>query len=141
MELCKIIRPGRCRLVAVALLLIASPTLSAEESGNTSPLQAHLGEVFQRSMAHWGYDYRGLPGHKAGVACVPWAGLTEAFLENEIFGALGFSYSMADDAGALNVATQGCQIMKRRKKMSGCECATVLLGEEVVVAVPDVTGE
>ena len=31
--------------------------------------------------------------------------------------------------------------MKSRKKMSGCECATVLVGEEVVVTVPDVTGD
>ena len=128
------------RAIAVACLLTLPATVSAEDITTTN-LQTRLGDVFHRTMAHWGFGYDSLPERRAGVACVPWDGLTEEFLANEIFGAIGFSYSMADDGGAVSVAERGCEIMKSRKKVSGCECETVLLNEEVVVSLPDGAGE
>ena len=64
-----------------------------------------------------------------------------AFLDSAIFEALGFSYSMAEDEGAISVATQGCNRMKAHYKLTDCACELVLSGEAVAVAVPEEAGE
>lgn len=98
--------------------------------------QQRLGAVFYRTMEHWRYHYEKIPPHKAGVACIPWARVDDGFLKNGIFEALGFSYSMASDEGAIPVATQGCEQMKAHYKLSDCDCELVLVGDTVVVETP-----
>ena len=93
--------------------------------------------MFYRSMAHWRYDYSKMPSGKAGVACIPWARLDDAFLNEGIFEALGFSYSVASDETAIQIATQGCERMKAHYRLSDCDCEVVLVGDTVVVEIPE----
>ena len=130
---------------AVALVLVAGvsvlPRAGADEGsaalGGEANLQQRVGAVFYRSMAHWRYDYSKMPSGKAGVACIPWARLDDAFLNEGIFEALGFSYSMARDETAIEVATQGCDRMKAHYRLSDCNCEVVLVGDTVVVEIPE----
>ena len=78
-----------------------------------------------------------MPSGKAGVACIPWARLDDAFLNEGIFEALGFSYSVASDETAIQIATQGCERMKAHYRLSDCDCEVVLVGDTVVVEIPE----
>ena len=133
---------GRIGLVVVvALFSLVRPATAADDGSDGGALADNVGAVFHRSMFHWKYDYTKLPDRKAGVACIPWERLDTAFLDSAIFEALGFSYSMADDSGAISVATQGCDRMKVHYKLTDCTCEVVLIGEVVAVTVPEAAGE
>lgn len=129
---------------ACALILVTGlfglPCAAADDGSaavTSEPnFQQRLGAVFYRTMEHWRYRYEKIPPHKAGVACIPWARVDDGFLNNGIFEALGFSYSMASDEGAIPVATQGCEQMKAHYKLSDCDCELVLVGDTVVVETP-----
>lgn len=123
--------------VIAAAMAFSSAAVAADDGAGGATLEKQIGEVFIRSMAHWRYNYSKIPPRKAGVACIPWARLDDAFLDNGIFEALGFSYSMAGDEGAIRVATQGCDQMKAHYKVADCDCELVLVGDTVVVTIPD----
>lgn len=127
--------------VVIVAMSLAWPAAAADDGSDGGALEDQLGAVFYRSMAHWKYDYTKIPGRKAGVACIPWKRLDTAFLDSAIFEALGFSYSMAEDSGAISVATQGCNRMRDHYKLTDCVCEVVLIGEVVVVTVPEEVGE
>ena len=130
--------------IAFALILVAGifvlPCAAGDDEANVHTgdpeLQQRIGAVFYRSMSHWRYDYSKIPSRKAGVACIPWARLDDAFLDSGIFEALGFSYSMAGNEGAIRVAVQGCDQMRTQYRVSDCDCELVLVGDTVVVEVP-----
>ena len=130
---------------AFGLILIAGISVcphsaaddGADEHAGEPRLQQQLGAVFYRSMAKWRYDYSKMPTGKAGVACIPWARLDDAFLNEGIYEALGFSYSMAREETAIEVATQGCDKMKAHYRLSDCNCEVVLVGDTVVVEIPE----
>ena len=44
---------------------------------------------------------------------------------------------MAEDSGAISVATQGCNRMRDHYKVTDCVCEVVLLGDAVVVTAPE----
>ena len=119
-------------LGAAILTCLAASAWPQDESG----VEARLGEMFHRSMAHWRYDYAALPSGKAGVACIPWDSVDETYLDEAIFEALGFSYSTASDETAIRIATQGCEQMRAAKQLTDCACETILLDDAVVVTSP-----
>ena len=136
----KNIGAARNAFVLVSGLAVVPCAAADDGSGShtgESTLQQRLGEVFYRSMAHWRYNYSKMPSGKAGVACIPWARLDDAFLNEGIFEALGFSYSMARDETAIEVATQGCNRMKAHYRLSDCNCELILVGDTVVVEIPE----
>ena len=100
-----------------------------------------VGEVFLRSMKHWRYDYGLMATTKAGVACIPWQSLDTEYLDEAIFEALGFSYSVAKEDAAIRIATQGCKDMKAHYELSDCACEVVLIDDTVAVTVPDGVAE
>ena len=131
--------PARQRRGAWGILVLAGALAgpTAAQETDTVALADRLGEVFQRSMKHWRYDYGNLEPRKAGVACIPWQRLDAEFLDNGIFDALGFSFSVAKDEMATKIADQGCNQMKTHYKLTDCECEPVLLGETIVVTLPE----
>lgn len=133
--------PAWLALAAIALAVSLSfPATAAGDDADEVTLEQRLSEVFYRSMKHWRYNYSKIPDRKAGVACIPWQRLDSAFLDNEIFQALGFSFSMAAEDGAIRVATDGCNQMRAHYKLNDCACELVLIGEKVVVVVPEGVG-
>ena len=127
--------------VVTGAMTLAWPAAAADDAVDGGMLANQLGAAFYRSMTHWKYDYSKIPGRKAGVACIPWKRLDAAFLDSAIFEALGFSYSMAEDSGAISVATQGCNRMRDHYKLTDCVCEVILIGDAVVVAMPEKDGE
>jgi len=127
--------------VVIGAMSLAGPVAAAADDSDGGVLEHQLGATFYRSMTHWKYDYSKIPGRKAGVACIPWKRLDAAFLDSAIFEALGFSYSMAEDEGAISVATQGCNKMRDHYKLTDCVCEVILIGDAVVVTVPEEVGE
>ena len=127
--------------VVTVLISLAWPAAAAGDGSDGGTLESRLGAVFYRSMTHWKYDYTKMPERKAGVACIPWERLDTAFLDGAIFEALGFSYSVATDEAAIRIATQGCNQMKAHYKLTDCTCGLVLIGEVVMVTVPEEAGE
>lgn len=128
-------------VVVTVLMSLAWPAAAADDGSDGGALADRVSAVYHRPMSHWKYDYTKLPDRKAGVACIPWERLDTAFLDSAILEALGFSYSMAEDSGAIHVATQGCNRMKVHYKLTDCVCEVVLIGEAVAVTVPEVAGE
>ncbi len=127
--------------VVIVLMSLAWSAATASDGSDGGALEDRLGAVFYRSMTHWKYDYTKMPERKAGVACIPWERLDTAFLDSAIFEALGFSYSVATDEAAIRIATQGCNQMKAHYKLTDCACGLVLIGEVVMVTVPEEAGE
>jgi hypothetical protein len=127
--------------VVIVAMSLSGPATAADDGSDGGALEDQLGAMFYRSMTHWKFDYTKIPGRKAGVACIPWKRLDAAFLGSAIFKALGFSYSMAEDSGAISVATQGCNRMRDHYKLTDCVCEVVLIGDAVVVTVPEAVGE
>ena len=123
----------------VVLLAITTPTIHT--NGGTietrTVLELQLGDVFRRTMEHWRYSYNSLDGRKAGSACIRWKQIDQAFLDDEIFKAIGFSYSMAKEEGAIRVATQGCEEMARYYELTECTCEVVLIDDEIQIEIPD----
>ena len=127
--------------VVIGAMSLAGPAAAADDGSDGGVLEDQLGAMFYRSMTHWKYDYTKIRDRKAGVACIPWKRLDTAFLDSAIFEALGFSYSMAEDSGAISVATQGCNKMRDHYKLTDCVCEVILIGDAVVVSVPEEVGE
>jgi hypothetical protein len=127
--------------VVIGAMSLIGPAAAADDGSGSGALEDQLGATFYRSMSHWKYDYSKIPGRKAGVACIPWTRLDAAFLDSAIFEALGFSYSMAEDSGAISVATQGCNRMRDHYKLTDCVCEVILVGDAVVVALPEEVNE
>jgi hypothetical protein len=124
-------------IVAVtAFSLMALPLASAKAEDGVA-LAERVGEVFLRSMKHWRYDYGIMATTKAGVACIPWQTLDAKYLDEAIFKALGFSYSVANEEAAIRIATQGCEQMKAHYELGDCACEVVLIDDTVGATVPD----
>lgn len=122
-------------LSGVVLLIVA--TARADEPD----IAGQLAGVFLRSMEHHGYDYAALDPKRGAVACVDWDAIDQAFLDDGIFEALGFSFSVGRDEMALQIATQGCQNMARHYKLEACACLPVMLDETPLIEVPPATAE
>ncbi len=120
--------------IGAMLLVLTIPPVVADD---TPSLESRIGDVFLRSMLHWRYDYGKMDTVKAGVACIPWDRIDAAYLDEAIFDALGFSFSVARDEAAVRIATQGCEQMKARAEISGCACEAILIDDRAVVTVPE----
>lgn len=108
---------------------------------DASSVKEGIGDVFHRSMAHWRYDYNNLADGKAGVACIPWVHVDAKYLDEAIFDALGFSYSVATEEMAIKIAAQGCEQMKTYYEVQDCVCEPVLVEDRIEVVVPPEVAE
>lgn len=118
-------------------VLLASAAARAEESD----IARQLAGVFLRSMEHHGYDYAAMDPKRGAVACIDWDAIDRAFLDDGIFEALGFSFSVGRDEMALQIATQGCENMARHHKLETCACMPVMIDETPLIEVPPATTE
>ena len=125
---------GRTFLIVAALAALTASPAAAEDATN---LEARVGDVFHRSMANWNYDFTKMDTTRAGVACIPWDRMDAAYLDQGLFEALGFSYSVARDDAAVRIATQGCEQMKAANKLTDCACEVILIDDRIEVAVPE----
>ena len=119
------------------LSIILAGLLMQIVSANAETVSQKMGEVFLRTMKHWNYSYSTLDTTKAGVACVHWEGIDPNFLNDGLFEAIGFSFSVANEEAAIRIATQGCERMSRHYEVTDCTCEVILVDETVRVSLPD----
>ncbi len=129
-------RGGLIGMFLTAVLLAATVARADE-----SDIARQLAGVFLRSMEHHGYDYGAMDPKRGAVACVDWDAIDRAFLDDGIFEALGFSFSVGRDEMALQIASQGCENMARHYKLESCACMPVMIDETPVIEVPPATAE
>ena len=127
---------NRLGKILVMLLAITLPTTDANSDANGDAVEMKIGDVFQRTMKHWKYSYTALDTTKAGVACMRWQQIDQKFLDDGIFEAIGFSYSMAKEEAAIRIATQGCEEMAKHYEVTDCACEVILVDDEIRVALP-----
>ena len=127
---------NRLGKILVMLLAITLPTTDANSDANGDAVAVKIGDVFHRTMKHWNYSYTSLDTTKAGVACMRWQHIDQKFLDDGLFEAIGFSYSVAKEEAAIRIATQGCEEMARHYEVTDCSCEVVLVDDEVRVAPP-----
>jgi len=106
-------------------------------NANAVTVSQQMGEAFLRTMKHWNYSYSTLDTTKAGVACVRWEGIDPDFLNDGLFEAIGFSFSVANEEAAIRIATQGCERMSRHYEVTDCTCEVILVDDTVRVSLPD----
>jgi hypothetical protein len=123
--------------VFLTAILLAATSARADESD----IAGQLAGVFLRSMEHHGYDYGAMDPKRGAVACIDWDAIDQAFLDDGIFEALGFSFSVGRDEMALQIATQGCQNMARHYKLETCACLPVMIDDTSLIEVPPATAE
>lgn len=122
------------RAAIAALLALAAPA-AAEPPAPDAETVAGLVETYKRSMLHWRIDYDGLTPNRAGAACVPWESLDDAFLTEGIFEALGYGWQIATEEVAARAALEGCERMRRGRRLEKtCTCELLLYNDEVRLA-------
>ena len=130
------LRGGLMGMFLTAILLAATSARADE-----SDIAGQLAGVFLRSMEHHGYDYGAMDPKRGAVACIDWDAIDQAFLDEGVFEALGFSFSVGRDEMALQIAGQGCESMARHYKLESCTCMPVMIDDTPVIEVPPATAE
>ncbi len=75
---------------------------------------------FLNQLLLWDIDYIKMDTFKAGAACIP--------MTKGRFLALGLSYQLADIDYAKKIALEGCNQMKKKKKiLSECQCEVIFI--------------
>ncbi len=88
--------------------------------------------VYKRSMLSWSIDYDTLRPNRAGAACIPWDTLSDTFLDEGIFDALGYAWQVAGEPVAVQAAMEGCERMRRAQQLEEtCTCELLLYNDEI----------
>ena len=125
----------------MGMFLTAILLAATSARGDEADIAGQLAGVFLRSMEHHGYDYGAMDPKRGAVACIDWDAIDQAFLDEGVFEALGFSFSVGRDEMALQIAGQGCESMARHYKLESCTCMPVMIDDTPVIEVPPATAE
>ena len=83
------------------------------------------GKNFIRQLSKWNIDFLKLDNFKAGAGCM--------IPKSEEYNALGLSYNLAYIEYAKKIALQGCEQMKKKKKISKeCKCEIIYVNNNLV---------
>ena len=79
----------------------------------------NLENAFYNYLLDWKINYEELKEHKAGAVCIP--------VEKNKIAAIGISYKLFELSYAKKIAIDGCNRMKKKKKiLSDCKCEIIL---------------
>ena len=98
------------------LLILITTANGSEENGKS----------FIRQLLKWNIDFLKLDNFKAGAGCMT--------LNSQEYNALGLSYNLADIEYAKKIALQGCEQMKKKKKiLTECNCEIIYVNNNLVI--------
>ena len=81
-------------------------------------------KIFMQQLLEWNIDYFNLDYNKAGAGCM--------VTNSKEYNSLGLSYNLADIEYAKKIALQGCEQMKKKKKiLSECKCEIILINNNL----------
>mgnify|MGYP001177582689 CR=1 FL=1 len=64
------------------------------ENREKKKIKSDILNTYYRSMNKWDISFQDLLENKSGAACIEWSLMTESFLSNGIFDALGYSQNV-----------------------------------------------
>ena len=97
-------------------LILITTTHGSEKNGKT----------FIRQLSKWNIDFLKLDNFKAGAGCM--------IPKSQEYNALGLSYNLADIEYAKIIALQGCEQMKKKKKiLTECNCEIIYVNNNLVI--------
>ncbi len=123
-----------CILLTLKPLLAQIPNI---ENRNKKKIKEGIAITYIRSMSKWDIPFEDLLENKSGAACIQWKKLTDSFLENGMFDALGYSQNIPNKKASQIAAISGCKKMKDYYKLGNtCKCEVVLTNDENKVILP-----
>ena len=126
-------------LVLFYLLIvdIAKSEIPNIEDRNKKEIKEGIANTYLRSMTKWDIPFDDLLENKSGAACIQWNKMTNIFLENGMFDALGYSQNIPNKKASQIAAISGCKKMKTYYKLADtCKCEIVVTNNENEVLLP-----
>jgi len=129
------------KLIIFVLIFFFINKLSSQipdlENKDKSKIKQGLSNTFIRSMNKWDIPFNDLLENRSGAACVNWSLVTDQFLENGIFDALGYSQNIPNKKASEIAAISGCKKMKDYYKLKEtCSCQVIVTNDETVIKLP-----
>ncbi|OUX16310.1 MAG: hypothetical protein CBE11_02445 [Rickettsiales bacterium TMED251] len=107
------------------------------EDRDKKKIKEGIVETYLRSMSKWDIPFDDLLENKSGAACIQWNKITNIFLENGMFDALGYSQNIPNKKASQIAAISGCKKMKTYYKLGDtCKCEIVVTNNENEVLLP-----
>ena len=107
------------------------------ENREKKKIKSDILNTYYRSMNKWDISFQDLLENKSGAACIEWALMTESFLSNGIFDALGYSQNVPNKRASEIAAISGCNKMKDYYQLQGkCECEVIVVNSNNKVILP-----
>ena len=116
---------------------ILSSQIPNIENREKKKIKTDILNTYYRSMNKWDISFQDLLENKSGAACIEWPLMTESFLSNGIFDALGYSQNIPNQKAAEIAAISGCNKMKDYYQLEGkCECEVIVVNDNNKVILP-----
>ena len=116
---------------------IATGQIPDIENRDKTKVKKGISDSFIRSMNKWDIPFNDLLENRSGAACINWKLLTEDFIENGIFDALGYSQNIPNKKASEIAAISGCKKMKVYYKLGNtCSCEVIITNDDTVVKIP-----
>ena len=107
------------------------------ENRDKNKIKKDILDTYLRSMDKWNIPFLDLLENKSGAACIQWPNMTEIFLKEGMFDALGYSQNIPNKKASQIAAIAGCKKMKDYYKLGDtCKCEVVLTNNENQVVLP-----
>ena len=107
------------------------------ENRDKEKIKKGISISFIRSMNKWDIPFNDLLENRSGAACVNWKTLTEDFIENGIFDALGYSQNIPNKKASQIAALSGCKKMKVYYKLGDtCSCEVIITNDDTIINIP-----
>ena len=88
-------------------------------------------DTYIRSMNKWDIPFNDLLENRSGSACINWNSLTEEFLQNGMFDALGYSQNIPNKKASQIASLSGCKKMKDYYKLEDtCSCEVIITNDK-----------
>ncbi len=127
-------------LVFLLLFLIVNKIFSIVpdlENRDQSKVKNDILDTYLRSMGKWDIPFLDLLENKSGAACIQWPNMTEDFLKEGMFDALGYSQNIPNKNASQIAAVAGCKKMKDYYKLGNtCKCEVVITNDQNQVILP-----
>ena len=113
------------------------PEIPNIENRNKEKIREGIVNTYIRSMNKWDIPFNDLLENRSGSACVNWNQLSESFLLDGIFDALGYSQNIPNKKASQIAAISGCKKMKEYYKLGdSCSCEVILTNDQTEIKLP-----
>ncbi len=107
------------------------------ENRDKEKIKKDLVNTYIRSMNKWDIPFNDLLENRSGSACINWKSLTEKFLKEGMFDALGYSQNIPNKKASQIAAISGCKKMKDYYKLeNSCSCEIIVTNNITEVKLP-----